>query len=386
MRLTPLLLSLILAAPLAAPARTKLVTLPGRDALVVSLENASSTLLYEERNIPLQKGNNQIDFAWNGVNVDPNSVVVEMLSNPGDAATATKIISTSLPPNEAALTWLVYSPEARTERIRVSYLLSGIAQDTSYEFRVDKAEKKADFQQYLRLSNQSGEDLDNSTVRVATMDDLKRSVDSGEVRRFLSARNKELALRKMFVCEPGYGMFKGDDGEEVQLVYEIENSIANGLGRYKLPAGKARIFIDDGSGSSIFLGEDILKEAAPGEKSELGLGKVKDVVIKRYMQKNEQTNVRTNNSRQPVLFDQLRQLRYEIENFKEEPVTLKLVEQLNGEWEIREISDKGIRTEKKSLGELILYIDLPANTKGQKAEKKEVLVEFLVKNRFPGEE
>ena len=178
----------LLSLPLAVSARTKLVTLPDRDTTVMSLENPSATLLYEEREIPLQQGANSIDFTWSGVSIDSDSVMIEMLSHPGTGDDATKVIATGFPPNENALTWLVASPEARTERVRVSYLLRGIAQETSYEIRVNEEETGGDFRQYLLLKNGSGEDLDNTVVRLPQMDDLTRSVDSGEVRRFLAKR------------------------------------------------------------------------------------------------------------------------------------------------------------------------------------------------------
>ncbi|MEO8377880.1 MAG: DUF4139 domain-containing protein [Candidatus Sumerlaeota bacterium] len=380
-----LLLAIFTALPIAGFARTKLVTLPDRAKLVTSLENPRYTLLYEEREIPLQKGTNAVDFAWNGVSIDQNSVMVELLSNPGDGDNATKIIATSFPPNEQALTWELFSPEARTERIRVSYLLNGISQDTSYEIRMNQKETAGDFQQYLRIQNASGEDLDNSIVRLPLMDDLTRSMDSGEVRRFLASRVKELPIKKVFIARPGYDTFLGEDGENIDLVYEIENKSEAGLGKYKLPLGKARLYGDDGMNSSIFLGEDMLQQTPPKETAELTLGKVKDVVLKRRMMKDEKTNVKTNNQKQTVMFDQVRQVRYEIENFKDEPVTLKINETLNGDWEIKEITDGGVKTERKSINELIVSVDLPAKKKGEKAEKKIVDVEFTIKNRFPGE-
>lgn len=384
-RITAMILA-SLAIGTVAEARTKLVTLPDRSRLVTSLENPNHTLLYEEREIGLQQGTNQIDFSWTGVSIDPGSVMIELLSHPGDGDDATKIISTGFPPNENALTWEVFSPEARTERIRVSYLLFGIAQDTSYEIRVNEKETSGDFRQYLQLRNGSGENLDNTVVRVPLMEDLSRSVDSGEVRRFLAKREKELPIQKLYINRAAYSTFLGEEGEEVNLVYEIANTSQNKLGTYKLPSGKVRIFGDDGMGSSIFLGEDILKPVPPGEKGELNLGRVRDVVLKRRLMKDERTNVRRGSNNQPVLSDQVRVVRYEIENFKNEPVRLQVNEQLNGgDWEVRSISKSGVETERKSINELVVTIDLPAAPKGQEAEKQTIDIEFYVKNRFPHE-
>ncbi len=381
------LLGLIAAAtiPTMAPARTKLVTLPDRAKMVTSLENPSFTLLYEEREIPLQKGTNFVDFAWTGVSIDSRSVMIEMLSHPGDGDEATKIIATGFPPNENALTWQVYSPEARTERIRVSYILYGISQYASYEVTVNQDETEGDLRQYLHLQNQSGENLDNTVIRIPQMDDLSRSVDSGEVRRFLAQRNRELPIEKLYISRPGYSSFRGEDGEEVKMVYEIENSEESGLGKGKLPNGKVRLYGDDGMDSSIFLGEDMLSPTPPKEKGELTLGTVKDVVLKRRLMNDERTNERRNKNRSVVLFDQIRELRYEIENFKDQPVTLKIYESLNGDWSIEEITRDGVTTEKKSLNELLITIELEPTPAGTEPEKKIVDVEFLVKNRFPNE-
>ena len=92
------------------------------------------------------------------------------------------------------------------------------------------------------------------------MDDLSRPVDSGEARRFLASRLPKLPIQKLYVMKPGYASFRGDDGEDISLVYEMQNKPEDGLGKYKLPVGKMRLYGDDGMDSTIFLGEDILPE------------------------------------------------------------------------------------------------------------------------------
>lgn len=370
----------LLLLPHVADARTKLVTLPDRTLLVTSLENLNHTLLYEERDIPLQQGTNFIDFSWVGVNIDTNSVMIELLSNPD----TTNIISTGFPPNENALTWQVYSPEARIERVRVSYLLRGITTQTSYEMRVNAEETEGDFQQYVLLRNASGENLENAILRMRSMEDVTRSIEQGEARRFLAIRQKNLPLDKLYVAKPGYQIFKGEDGETISMVYEIENKEETGLGGAKLPQGKVRLYIDDGLGSSIFLGEDMMENTAPEESAELKLGTVKDVTLKRRLMSETRQNEQRNSRRETVLFDLERHLRYEIENFKEEPVTLKIHEPMNGDWEIVEISNGAVETERKSISELIISVDLPpAGDDG--AEKKVVDLRLVIKRVFPHE-
>src|SRR5947209_9501306 len=79
-------------------ARVKLVALPERARVVVSLNNPDATLVEEERLITLQKGVNKVDFSWRGVNIDATSIQVRMLGH----ADTVLVLNTSYPPNENA--------------------------------------------------------------------------------------------------------------------------------------------------------------------------------------------------------------------------------------------------------------------------------------------
>lgn len=98
---TSLILSVaaLMVASSSLQARVKLVALPERARVVVSLNNPDATLVEEERIVTLQKGVNKVDFSWRGVNIDATSIQARMLSHP-DKVT---ILNTSYPPNENAL-------------------------------------------------------------------------------------------------------------------------------------------------------------------------------------------------------------------------------------------------------------------------------------------
>lgn len=383
-----LLLAGLVAAPQPAEARTRLTPLPERAELVVSLENPNHALLYEERDIPLQRGTNSVDFSWQGVSIDPASVRLELRSHPGTGDDATKIIATSYPPDTQTLTWELYSPEARTERVRVSYLLQGITQEPTYELRVNQDETEGDFQGYLLLRNASGEDLDNAIIRVPMVEDLLRSFRSGEARRFLALRNREMPVEKLYTVTPSFSRFTGEDGETINLVYTLANDAASGMGEAILPAGRVRIQGDDGTGSSIFLGEDLLRPTPPGETAELHLGTVQDVTLKRRLMNEEPFNVRYTRTspRRTVLQDVRRDLRYELENFKNEPVTVRIHEPVTrGEWTLESAGGNGVRTERKSVTELVVEIELDPTPEGEQPEKRVVDLNLILKNRFPNE-
>src|SRR6266849_5578216 len=144
-----LLFSLLSLVATPVEARVKLVALPERARVVVSLNNPDATLVEEERLITLQKGVNKVDFSWRGVNIDPTSSQVRMLTHP-DAVTA---LNTSYPHNENALIWEISSPAAQEERVRISYLLSGLSRDVTYRAVAEPNEKAMTLRNYLRLHN-----------------------------------------------------------------------------------------------------------------------------------------------------------------------------------------------------------------------------------------
>src|SRR3954463_7106974 len=129
MKRTLLLSALAFVTTLSVEARIKLVALPERARVVVSLNNPDGTLVEEERLITLQKGVNKVDFSWRGVNIDATSIQVRMLGH----ADTVLVLNTSYPPNENALIWEISSPAAQEERVRISYLLSGLGRDVVYK-------------------------------------------------------------------------------------------------------------------------------------------------------------------------------------------------------------------------------------------------------------
>ena len=361
-------------------ARTKLVTLPERAELVVNLEKPETSLLTESRPIALQKGTNFIDFSWQGVNIDQGSILLTPLTHQGTGPEATKVINVNFPPNEQALTWEVYSPEARTEEFRVSYQLYGIQRDHQYTLVVNEAETEASFQHMLEMANQSGEELNNAAIRLTGTEDLMRSVDSGEVRRFTVAQRPSVPIKKIYISRPALDASSTDDGEQITLVYELENSSTAGLGNYLLQPGKARLFGKDPSGSTIFLGEDYLQTTALGEPAKLTLGNVKDILFKRRIVSDQRTNERRGSGNRVTLYDRVVELRYDVENFKDKPSVLRIVEQLPPDAVLVDTPSTGFTWKRTSSYEVEIEIQLEPRPTDEKAEVP--VQEFLFKYRI----
>src|SRR4030065_951770 len=104
-KITLIAIVLLLTVCTICQARIKLVALPERAATVIRLDNPQWTLIEEERVLTLQSGLNKVDFSWNGVSIDADSIRLRSLDHP-DKVT---LLSVSYPPNEAALVWDISS-------------------------------------------------------------------------------------------------------------------------------------------------------------------------------------------------------------------------------------------------------------------------------------
>lgn len=376
----PALAAFLACIPASPMARTKLVTLPERELLITSLENIAQPLLSEERILPLQAGTNYIDFSWQNVSIRPESVDLHILD-----ADDVNIIATGYPTGQNSLTWEVYSPRDEARRVRVVYLLNGIRQVTSYELRLGTSETEGEFRQYILISNQSGEDLEDAVIRAPFLGEVSRSLRNGESRRILAHSVPQLPVDKLYISRPLWLHHAGEDGETIAMVYELENSAAVGLGMGRIPGGKIRVFSQPPGESPVFLGEDNLPATAPGESAEARLGVVRDVVLERSMVRDERSNRRENNNRWTVLSDREIQLRYRLKNFKDEPVTLRIHEQpASGDWEAASSRQDGVRITRKSVNELVIEVDLPAAS-GEEPAEITMDMTFSYRNVFPNE-
>ena len=336
----PVLLTLLfIFIPEISMARTKLVALPDRENTYIRLDNPDITLIQEERTLSLHKGTNQIDFSWKGVHIDPDSIRIKILVHPE----TTRLINVSYPPDEQALVWEIYSEESQREKIRISYLLSNIDRVITYEARSDQQENKLDLSSFIVLRNFSGESFSSATFQLDYGKNFKKNILDGETRRMLFLDIKDINIKKVFTFNAGSQPWEPDKEKTtvgIPVSYEIENIKNNNLGQHALWGGKARIYQHDANKSTIFLGEDMSGFTPVGQKMSLHIGDSRDISVTQHKTRVERSNIRRNRDDRIVLYDSNEEIRIEIENFKNTPANLKIVEPMQGEWEIRESSHK----------------------------------------------
>jgi hypothetical protein len=366
-RIKLIVIVLLLISGGIVQARIKLVALPERAATVIRLDNPQATLIEEERVLTLQKGLNKVDFSWKGVSIDADSIRLAVLDHP-DKVT---LLSVSYPPNEAALVWDISSADNFAERVRISYLLSFIDRLITYTAVADKAETKLNVKSFLVLRNFSGEDFDRARVLLDYGEAFEQGIDHEETKQMLFLKADNVPITKIWTFDADKLPWDPEKLENrnvgIPVSYRITNDVNSDLGEFALWGGKARIFQDDGHESTIFLGEDVTALVPVGEKMELYIGDSRDIVVTQRKMKDLQINLQKNNDDRLVLFDTDEEIIAKIENFKDSPAALTMLQHIPGQWDMEQCN---IQYKKKDANTLEFEIKLPARTEKGTAVKE----------------
>ncbi|MFO0829546.1 MAG: hypothetical protein U0572_15515 [Phycisphaerales bacterium] len=386
------LIASVLAAAVASVAFSgvKLIALPKRERVEIQLDVPGLTLVQEERTIPLAQGVNEVVFAWANTAIDKSTIQFRCVSDPEKV----QVISVSYPPNENSLTWRVGSPTAGPAKVRISYVIGGV--DKSYEYRAEAAkdEKTLELQQYVELHNRTPESFGESDMFAGYGERLERPIGANETRKILAARFEGVPVTKTYTADLAqFGYLDPAKRQlKIPMHYLLKNDATHGLGKFPLPAGKARIFQDDGHGSSAFLGEDWSAFAAKDDELKLYLGVAKDIVVTRTIEKRDRRQTAGPLSDYDIV------VKYEIENFKDQPVSIDLAESISAlhretigdvqrpiEWVLGSTGSLKEMDNTKSTNDRVLFrVEAPPRGADQKAVKKTETLNVVMKNEWAG--
>lgn len=381
MRHAKWLCSLVLAllcAGMATPgqARIKLVALPEREATVIRLDNPLGTLVEEERVLTLQKGVNKIDFSWKGVAIEPDSIRLVARSHPDKII----LLNVSYPPSEAALVWEISSPEALEETVRISYLLSNIDRLVTYKAVADKDETQVDLRGFIVLRNFSGEDFARARVILEEGASVEQAIGHEETKQLQFLNVPKVPFKKIWTYDAALKPWDPavlDVNVGIPVAYRILNDLHSGLGKTALWSGKTRVFQDDGHQGTIFSGEDAPALVPVGEKMEIYVGDSRDIVVTQRQMQNSQINIRKNHGEGVILYDTDEIITAKIENFKDKPALLTMIQHIRGQWEMKECN---LKYERKDSETLEFQIELPPHG------KQELNMHYQRLNIRPGQE
>jgi len=304
------------------------------------------------------------------------------------------VLSSEYPPGQNAVTWQVFSPQAGPARVRVSYVIGQLNKSFVYRAVATNDESSLTLRQYIQLHNQANEAFGMSGMWPGFGPHLERPIGINETKRLLTRRFDEVPITKTYTADLStYGYQDAAKQQlKIPMHYVIQNDAEHGLGDYALTFGKARIFQDDGQGTTAFLGEDWLQFTPRDDEAALSLGLARDVVVKRIIEKREQKRVRGQ------LYDYDIVIRYEIENFKDSAVTLDIAESLpfirnevrgnTGRPVQWELGEEGTLTEhydgeESTADRAVFHVDLPArNADDQSATKINHTFHVIIRNEW----
>jgi len=387
------MMAVIWIATTPALARVKLTTLPVRERVEVQLDHPDATLVEEERIVPLTRGINQIDFSWANTRIDPGTIVFRVLPEAGEGGPdEVNVLSVSYPPGEHALVWQVSASDDGPARVRISYLLGGLDKSFNYRAVAEHDEKTLALAQYLRVRNFANEAFDDTNIYAGYGGRFAKPIGLNETKEMLVERYEGVAIRKTYTCDPaqhGY-LDRPQNKLRVPMHYVLRNDRSHRLGQTPLPDGKVRIFQKDSRGTTAFLGEDWGAFTPIDDEMKLYLGVAQDVVVKRTIDKRERLR------RSGDLADYELVIKYEIENFKDQPVALNVVETIDhvrgeagfrsdrpAEWELGDRTDLSEHPDRdETTHERIMYrVDLPAR-EGDEAGKLTRTLHLIFRNEW----
>jgi len=370
-----------------AQARIKLVALPERAATVIRLDNPQATLIEEERVLTLQQGLNKVDFSWKGVSIDADSIRLAVIDHPANV----KLLNVSYPPNEAALVWEIASEQGYAETVRISYLLHNIDRLITYKAIADKEETAVDLTSFLVLRNFSGEDFDMARVLLDYGEAFERGIKHEETKQLQFLKALTVPITKVWTFDAAKLPWDPNQLENknvgIPVNYRIVNNADSKLGEFALWGGKARLFQDDGHESTIFLGEDVTRQVPVGEKMELYIGDSRDIVVTQHKQRDQQVSIRRNNDGKIVLYDNDEIITARIENFKDKPAVLTMIQHIEGQWQMEKCTIDGAKAKyvKKDANTLEFEIKIAPRTETGPAVKK-LNMHYIRKNIRSGRE
>ena len=148
--------------------------------------------------------------------------------------------------------------------------------------------------------------------------------------------------------------------EPVQVHIQFENSKANSLG-IPLPAGTVRIYENDVTGQSEFIGEDRIGPTAKDERLDLEVGNAFDVTALRKQTDYQSLGPRNSEAAFEIT----------IRNHKPKPITVEVNEPIGGEWTMLESNFKYQKTSAFSV-----RFDVPVAANSQSALKYRLRVHW----------
>ncbi len=301
-----------------------------REDILVNLDESSRPMIVEKHVIPLQKGINPVNFSWQGVNLDRDSIRLN-ISEPSESF---ELISTTYSSDQNKLTWNISSDKSGQMVGYIIYHLKNIRREVTYNGLVNEDEDQLKIREEQVLFNNSGQDFNNAMLKLGYGNKLRRDWQNGESKRFSVYRVREVPFKKVAVYDGRkFSINTRRKETELPVYYELANSPKYRLGTRPLSGGKIRLYQGENKRET-FIGEDQIQYAPVGDTVSIYVGDNRNVKLKRSLKNKRRLNVRRNDDGEIELYDLERAVLFNVENFGGETVTLRIIEPMPEEWEM----------------------------------------------------
>lgn len=289
-----------------------------------------------------------------------------------------RLVFPDVPPtlrDRPTLTMMVASEQPGQKEVELSYLSHGLTWQADYVAELNDDESRLDFNGWVTLTNESGASYGNAQLQLVAgevnvvADARQRSLGMAQAEVAVAAaprkamteesmfeyhlytlarpttilenQKKQVALlqadgvsaKKELILRGHdyyYRDLAGDLGRrlEVGVELEVKNEKEHGLGM-PIPAGVVRVYKKDSRGFLQFVGEDRIEHTPDKEIMRLRLGSAFDVTAEK-----KQTSFKKISGVGPYNYNYESSYELTVKNAKEEPVQVKVLEPIPGDWKI----------------------------------------------------
>jgi hypothetical protein len=209
-----------------------------------------------------------------------------------------------------------------------------------------------------KTSMDMAESAPGSGMRAQSVGDLylyqlprKASLVNQQTKQLALLKAERVAVTREYRMRGGgfhYRRYSRAQPLNAEIILRFKNKKSDGLG-LPLPAGIVRVYGKSPDKSTLFLGEDNIRHTAKGRKVELSLGRAFDISAKR----------RQTSFRKQGLAKKTFEAGYEIviKNAKDKPATIKIIENMPGEWTVLSESHNH---KKKNSQQAVWNVKVPA--------------------------
>lgn len=290
-----------------------------RSDTVLRLATPPFALVEETLFLTLPAGTSTLVFSWTSAKVNPDSIT---LAAADEAITAFGPIFPADRPTQAK--WNLVSPRAMETRLTIRYLTAGLTWQPEYTLMLHAATDTASLTGVAVLTNDSGGEFSNARVDVGLP-----TAPSIDLRQGISVRLPYVSVpaapyRLIHVFDP-------TAGPDTSLRLELTNPRQEGAILW--PEGRMRVF-EDHTGEQLLIGEVRLPATPIGGKAEMTLSTAREVSVERRVLRIADVDVKTDVHGRLALYNREEEVAFFIESSKNEHALLKIVETIDGEWEM----------------------------------------------------